>query len=94
MNIVEGYVVNPDNEWCKPFALGEVNYSNKVLRLKVNTFKGILRQKSNLLQTYYFGLEWDGGPKLLGAALRGTWYELFDQFKGILGRFLRILWAK
>ena len=34
MNIVEGYVVNPDNEWCKPFALGEVNYSNKVLKVK------------------------------------------------------------
>ena len=30
MNIVEGYVVNPDNEWCNPFALGEPKYSTKV----------------------------------------------------------------
>ena len=30
MNIVEGYVVNPENEWCNPFALGEPKYSTKV----------------------------------------------------------------
>ena len=31
MNIVEGYVVNPENEWCNPFALGEPKYSTKVI---------------------------------------------------------------
>ena len=30
MNIVEGYVVNPENKWCNPFALGEPKYSTKV----------------------------------------------------------------
>ena len=30
MNIVEGYVVNPENDWCDPFALGEPKYSTKV----------------------------------------------------------------
>ena len=32
MNIVEGYVVNPENAWCDPFALGEPKYSTKVNR--------------------------------------------------------------
>ena len=32
MNIVEGYVVNPEKEWCNPFALGEPQYSTKVKR--------------------------------------------------------------
>ena len=32
MNIVEGYVVNPENDWCDPFALGEPKYSTKVNR--------------------------------------------------------------
>ena len=30
MNIVEGYVVNPENKWCDSFALGEPKYSTKV----------------------------------------------------------------
>ena len=30
MNIVEGYVVNPENKWCGSFALGEPKYSTKV----------------------------------------------------------------
>ena len=30
MNIVEGYVVKTENEWCTPFALGEPKYSTKV----------------------------------------------------------------
>lgn len=30
MNIVEGYVVNPEKGWCTPFALGEPKYSTKV----------------------------------------------------------------
>ena len=34
MNIVEGYVVNPEKEWCNPFALGEPKYSTKVNVLK------------------------------------------------------------
>ena len=34
MNIVEGYVVNPEKEWCNPFALGEPKYSAKVNVLK------------------------------------------------------------
>ena len=29
MNIVEGYVVKTENEWCTPFALGEPKYSSK-----------------------------------------------------------------
>ena len=34
MNIVEGYVVNPEKGWCNPFALGEPKYSTKVKVLK------------------------------------------------------------
>ena len=33
MNIVEGYVVKTENEWCTPFALGEPKYSTKVKTL-------------------------------------------------------------
>ena len=36
MNIVEGYVVKTENEWCTPFALGEPKYSTKVKK-KNNT---------------------------------------------------------
>ena len=49
MNIVEGYVVNPENDWCDPFALGEPKYSTKVNRQNCksgNIFskkKGIMR---------------------------------------------------
>ena len=36
MNIVEGYVVKTENEWCTPFALGEPKYSTKVKKKTVN----------------------------------------------------------
>ena len=35
MNIVEGYVVKTENEWCTPFALGEPKYSTKVKKTQL-----------------------------------------------------------
>ena len=50
MNIVEGYVVNPENEWCNPFALGEPKYSTKV-----KAFSEIPpRKRTSFFQDFHF----------------------------------------
>ena len=49
MNIVEGYVVNPENEWCNPFALGEPKYSTKVKVLTWIYFSEDPSRENNLL---------------------------------------------
>ena len=54
MNIVEGYVVNPENEWCNPFALGEPKYSTKVRVLTWMYSEDPSKEKNALLSGFSF----------------------------------------